>query len=231
MNRASRAPVVHGDRAAAERLRRDQLEPSRAGQPALVQGRAVAGDPGVDEELVLVDQIQPVQLGRELAATEEHAGRGRVLELLHARAQVAGDVVAVGPREVLSRRRHHVLRLGLQLDRPLAHRRRRLHVAAGDRRPVALHHLVGDAAPQHRPASSMRRVKKACVSSSAIPSWWSTQPSRVTLMLKVKSPMMLHRAVGWNRRCHREGLWHSNQDHRRGLRNDSVRSRHRRWSR
>src|SRR5688500_7675114 len=35
----------------------------------------------------------------------------------------------------------------------------------------------------------MRRVKNACVSSSAIPSSWSTQPSRVTLMLKVKSPM------------------------------------------
>jgi hypothetical protein len=34
-------------------------------------------------------------------------------------------------------------------------------------------------------ATGMRRVKKACVSSSAIPSWWSTQPSRVTLMLKV----------------------------------------------
>src|SRR5580765_1358558 len=91
---SARAPVVDRDRAAAERLCRDQLEPSRAGQPALVQGRAVAGDPGVDEELVLVDQVQPVQLGRELAATEEHAGRGRVLELLHARAQVAGDVVA-----------------------------------------------------------------------------------------------------------------------------------------
>src|SRR4029077_8096610 len=72
--RSARAPVVHGDRAVAERLRRDKLEPSRAGQPALVQGRAVAGDPGVDEELVLVDQIQPVELGRELAATEEHAG-------------------------------------------------------------------------------------------------------------------------------------------------------------
>ena len=143
---------MHGDRAAAERLRRDQIEPSRAGQPALVQGRAVAGDPGVDEQFVLVDQIQPVQLGRELTATEPHAGRGRVLELLHARAQVAGDVVAVGPREVRSRRRHHVLRLGLQLDRPLAHRRRRLLVAAGDCWPVALHHLVGDAAPQHRPA-------------------------------------------------------------------------------
>src|SRR3954467_13057833 len=95
---------------------------------------------------------RPVQLGGELAATEEHAGRGRVLQLLHARAQVAGDVVAVGPREVLSRRGHDVLRLCLQLDRPLAQRWRRLFVAAGDRRPVALHHLVGDAAPQHRPA-------------------------------------------------------------------------------
>src|SRR5689334_17502283 len=36
----------------------------------------------------------------------------------------------------------------------------------------------------------MWRVKKAWISSSAIPSWWSTQPSRVTLMLKVKSPMV-----------------------------------------
>src|SRR4029453_3106775 len=30
---SARAPVGHGDRAAAERLRRDKLEPSRAGQP------------------------------------------------------------------------------------------------------------------------------------------------------------------------------------------------------
>ena len=52
---AGRAPVVHGDRAAAEWLSRDQLEPSRAGQPALVQGRAVAGDSRVDEELVFVN--------------------------------------------------------------------------------------------------------------------------------------------------------------------------------
>src|SRR5689334_12203884 len=35
----------------------------------------------------------------------------------------------------------------------------------------------------------MRRVKKACVSSSAMPSRWSTQPSRVTLMPKVRRPM------------------------------------------
>jgi hypothetical protein len=89
---STRAPVVHCDRAAAERFRREQLEPSPAGQPALVQGRAVAGDSGVDEQLVVVDQIQPIKLGRELAATEEHAIRGPVLEHLHARAKVAGDV-------------------------------------------------------------------------------------------------------------------------------------------
>jgi hypothetical protein len=148
---AARGPVVNRDRAAAERLRRDQLEPSRAGEPALVQGRAMGGDSRVDEELVLVDQIQPIQLGGELTATKEYTGRSCVLQFLHARAKVADDVVAIGPREVLSRRRHHVLRLGLQLDRPLVDRRRRLNVAAGDRRPVALHHLVGDAAPQHRP--------------------------------------------------------------------------------
>src|SRR5512145_2562507 len=88
---AARTPVVHSDCAVAERRRRDQFKPSRAAQPALVKGRAVTGDPGVDEELVLVDQIQPIQLGRELAATEEHALRGRILEFLHARAQVAGD--------------------------------------------------------------------------------------------------------------------------------------------
>src|SRR5690606_24319457 len=73
------------------------------------------------------------------------------LTLLHPRAEVASDMVAVGPRKVCSRRRHHVLRLGLQLDRPLSYRWRRLLVAASGRRPIALHHLVGDMAPQHRP--------------------------------------------------------------------------------
>ena len=42
-----------------------EAQPPRAGQTALIEGRAVAGDPGVDEELVLVDQIQPVQFGRQ----------------------------------------------------------------------------------------------------------------------------------------------------------------------
>src|SRR5215204_147152 len=36
---------------------------------------AVAGDPGMDEQLVLVDQVQPVELGRELAASEEDPGQ------------------------------------------------------------------------------------------------------------------------------------------------------------
>ena len=94
---------MHGNNADAERLRRNQLELSRARQAALVQSGAVADDPGVNEELVLVDQIHPIQLSRELATTEEHARRGRVLEILHARSKITGDEVAIVPWEVISR--------------------------------------------------------------------------------------------------------------------------------
>src|SRR5436190_1192057 len=38
------------------------------------------------------------------------------------------------------------------LGSPLSYSRRRLSVAAGGRRPVALHRLGGDAAPRQRPA-------------------------------------------------------------------------------
>ena len=152
VSESAHAPVVQCDHTVAKWLRRNQLEPPRAGQPTVVQCRAMAGDPGVEEHLVLVDQIQPVEFGRKLAATEEYAVRGSVLEPLQTRLQVACDMVAIGPWKVLSRRGHHVLRLGLKLGRPLAHCRRCFRVAAGDNRPVALHHLVGDAAPQHRPA-------------------------------------------------------------------------------
>jgi len=86
---------------------------------------------------------------RSRPAPVPHFESGVIAELLHARAQIAGHVVAVVPGKVLASGRHHVLGLGLQLDRPLTHRRRRLLVAAGDGRPVALHHLVGHAAPQH----------------------------------------------------------------------------------
>jgi hypothetical protein len=79
---------VYGDHAIAERLRRDQFKLSGFGQPALIQRRSVAGDPGVDEQSVFVDQIQSVQLIRELAAAQEPVLRGRVLEPLYARAQV-----------------------------------------------------------------------------------------------------------------------------------------------
>lgn len=111
----------------------------------------MARDPGMDEELVFVDQIESVQFGRKLTATEEHAGRGRVLEPLYPDAQVAIDVSAMGPWEVRSGRRHDIFRLRLELNRPLAYRLRRFHVATGNRWPVALHHLVSDAAPEHRP--------------------------------------------------------------------------------
>src|SRR6476646_5260373 len=60
--------IVQCDRAVAERLRRDQVEASRARQSALVQGGTVAGNPGVDKELVLVAQIQLVQRCCKFAA-------------------------------------------------------------------------------------------------------------------------------------------------------------------
>src|SRR5689334_23376616 len=89
-------------RCAAAAPRAARAGACRAARPGAAS--AVAGDPGMDEQLVLVNQVQPVELGRERAASEEDPGRGRVLELLHALAQIAGDVVAVGPREVRARR-------------------------------------------------------------------------------------------------------------------------------
>ena len=112
----------------------------------------MASDPGMNEEHVLLDQIKPVQFGCKLSAAQEHAVWRCILELLYSGAQVARNVVAVSPGEVIPLRRHHVLPLGLQLDRPLAHCRRRFRLAAGDRWLVAFHHLVGDAPPQHCPA-------------------------------------------------------------------------------
>ena len=92
----------------------------------------MAGYPWVDKKLVLVDQIKPVQICRQFAATEQYRIRGRVLEFLYLGAQIPDDVVAVGPGKVLSRRRHHIFRLGLQLDRPLANRWRCINVSASD---------------------------------------------------------------------------------------------------
>lgn len=131
-------------------------------RPRTGSGRDVTGDPRVDEEFVLIDQIQPIEFCRELAANKKHTRRSRVLEFLYTRAKVASDVVAIGPRVVLSRRGHHILRLGFQLDRPLANRGWCVYVAPRDRRPVALHHLVGDATPQHRPAL-VHEAGKECV--------------------------------------------------------------------
>lgn len=99
---SARAPVVHGNRAAAKRLSRDQVEPSRAREPALVQGRAVAG-------------VVPLSF-----CTPERRSAAMRWLLVHGKS--------------------------------------------------------------FRVADTMRWVKKACVSSSAIPSRWSTQPSSVTLI-------------------------------------------------
>jgi hypothetical protein len=46
----------------------------------------MTSDPEVDEELILVDQIEPVQLDRELATTEEHTGWGYILDFCYSAA-------------------------------------------------------------------------------------------------------------------------------------------------
>jgi hypothetical protein len=61
----------------------------------------------------------PLSSVASLPLPEQHTAGRRILQLLHARAQIIGHVVAVAPGKVLARRRHHVLGLGLQLDRPL----------------------------------------------------------------------------------------------------------------
>src|SRR5690606_41310401 len=107
-------------------------------EPDYEQLRTVAGTPGVDEELVLVDQVEPVEFRRQPAAADQHTSRRVVLERLHARAEVAGQVMAVVPGEDAARRRHDVLGLGVELDRPLAHGRGSALCAAGPGRPRAL---------------------------------------------------------------------------------------------
>lgn len=140
---------MHDDRAISHRLRRDQLEPARLREAALIKSWPVTGDPRVDKEHVLVDQIQSVQRVCELAAAQQDAGRIRVFELLDGRPQISDHVVAIGPWKLLSCRRDHVLGFGLELNRPLAQERRCFDLAPGDGGPIAFHHLVGDPAPQH----------------------------------------------------------------------------------
>ena len=82
-SRGSGAPpsVVQRHHAGLQGLRRDELEVPRALQ-ALKQRRPVAGDDGMDDDAVLVDQPQLLERGGELGAAHEHAARGLLLQLL-----------------------------------------------------------------------------------------------------------------------------------------------------
>lgn len=62
----------------------------------------MAGNSRMNEQLVFIDKIQSVQLGRELSAPKKHPIGGRFLEFLYTRMQVVGDVVGVRPWEVRS---------------------------------------------------------------------------------------------------------------------------------
>ena len=61
------ALVVHGNGAAAQRRRRNKLEAPRGREPALVERGPVAGDAGMDQKPVVVDQVETVQRGGEPA--------------------------------------------------------------------------------------------------------------------------------------------------------------------
>src|SRR5262249_182760 len=90
--------------------------------------RPVAGEDGMDDELVLVDEAELLQLGGERGAAEQHLARGLPLERDDGLAQVAQEVDGVLPGEVLARARDHVLALPVQLLRPVALVGRRLLV-------------------------------------------------------------------------------------------------------
>src|SRR5690606_28979801 len=109
-NTSARPSIVNRHHATHERLRGHELELTCCGQTTLVQRGSMTGDPGMDEESVVVDQLEPVERDGEQAAAQQHAAWCGVLELLDASPQVACDGVAVGPGEVRARRRHHILR-------------------------------------------------------------------------------------------------------------------------
>src|SRR5947199_6122375 len=110
----------------------------------------------MNEEAIFVDQVEGLERAGELVSAEKNAARRPFFDLRHRLAEITFDEVRVGPRIVAARGRHDVLRFGVELDRPLAHRGGCLGVA-GDGGPCALHHLVRDSAPEHRRSAIYQR--------------------------------------------------------------------------
>ena len=98
LSRGRRHPAAEVDRRlpALEGPQRDPLELPRHLQP-VEQPRSVTGDDRVDDQAILIDEIQPLQLGAQLWAAEQHAGGRIVLDLLHRGAQVALQVARRSP--------------------------------------------------------------------------------------------------------------------------------------
>ena len=119
------------------------------------QVRAVAGDPGVDGELVLVDQAPADDVGGERGTSEAERASWSALQLAHRLAHVSAQQLGV-PVDTLERRRRHVLRD--LVDGP----REGLHPVGervgGGRTPGLLHQLVGDPPQQQTvgPRESLR---------------------------------------------------------------------------
>src|SRR4051812_28216322 len=86
--------VVHRYLPAGKALVRDELELPRAFQPG-EERRPVAGEDGMDDQLVLVNEAEFLQLGGERGAAEQHLARGPRLERDDGLAQVAQEVDGV----------------------------------------------------------------------------------------------------------------------------------------
>src|SRR5215470_12152209 len=136
--------------AGLEPLRRQELEMPRTRQ-AMKQRRPAATDDGMNDDAVLVDEPQLLERSRELGRSDEDTSLGLRFQRRDRLAKVTLHLDRVLPRKVAPRARHDVLRLRLELLRPLAHRARRLFVAC-HRGPGSLHQLVGVAPEEHRPA-------------------------------------------------------------------------------
>src|SRR6185436_18568555 len=99
----------------------------------------MAREPGVDEELVLIDQSQLRQRKRELHASREQSLAGLTLELLNGRPQIPAHELCV-PIDPLQGVRHDIFLC--RVDRP-GERLHPIRYRSHPRRPPrCLHHFV-----------------------------------------------------------------------------------------
>lgn len=63
----------------------------------------MTSDPRMDKEFILIDQIKPIKLCREIATAKKYTSRCVILEFLNTFSKIASNVMAICPNVVLSR--------------------------------------------------------------------------------------------------------------------------------